>query len=68
MMDVETVDLLLAAYMQVLESMRAKDIPHSLSHFEKMMEFAKQKLKISEVGVNFLKTLLNSYSFTNHLI
>ncbi len=57
LMDVETVDLLLATYMQLLESINTRNIPHSLDSFEEMMGFAKKKFKLKEVGVSLLKIL-----------
>lgn len=55
--DIQTVDILLVTYMQVLETMEALGIKSSINRFEKLMEFVKDRLHIKEVGFNFLRTI-----------
>lgn len=57
MMDVSTIDILLMTYIQVLKSMKKEAISHFITPFEKMMDFIRQKLKIKEVGIDFLNTI-----------
>lgn len=61
--DVETIDILISIYLEVLNSMQSLNSPHenkvkvALETLNNIMESVKDKLKITEVGVNLLKIL-----------
>ena len=64
MMDVETVDILLTTYMQLIRSMRAEGIPRRKSLFDKMVDAFKKNIRLKEIsieadipGIDFLNTL-----------
>ncbi len=57
MYDVETIDILICIYLQILASMNENNIQSLLSKFNEVMNSVKEKLKITELGVSLLKTL-----------
>ena len=64
MMDVETVDILLATYMQLIRSMRAEGIPRRKPLFDKMIDSFKKNIRLKEIeieagipGIDFLNAL-----------
>ena len=57
MYDVETIDILICIYLQILASMNENNIQSLLSKFNEVMDSVKEKLKVTEVGVSLLKTL-----------
>ena len=55
--DVETIDVLMNIYLQLIRSMKEKGVEPFLKPFQEVMERLSKKLQIKEVGLNFLKTL-----------
>ncbi|NES85769.1 MAG: AAA family ATPase [Moorea sp. SIO2B7] len=57
MNDVETIDILISIYLQILNSMNDSNINVPFQRFDDIMKSVKSKLKVTEAGVNLLKTL-----------
>ena len=63
MNDVETIDILISIYLQVLNSLQSlypnneDKIKAIINQFNTIMQSAKSKLKLTEVGLNLLRTL-----------
>ncbi|MCP4344688.1 MAG: AAA family ATPase [Desulfobacterales bacterium] len=57
MMDVETIDILLTIYMQLIYSMKDREITPLLNKFETFMKSLKDKLGITEAGVGVIKSV-----------
>ncbi|MGK7874097.1 MAG: P-loop NTPase fold protein [Xenococcaceae cyanobacterium] len=57
MNDVETIDILISIYMQLLNSMNDRNIDVPFRKFNETMKSVKDKLKLTEVNINLLKTL-----------
>ncbi len=57
MNDVETIDILISIYLQILNSMNDSKINVPFSKFTNIMKSIKSKLKLTEAGVNLLKIL-----------
>ena len=58
MNDVETIDILISIYLQILTSMENNEIKNiPWQKFEEIMKFSKQKLDLTEVNVSLLKRL-----------
>ncbi|MEA5536222.1 P-loop NTPase fold protein [Crocosphaera sp. XPORK-15E] len=57
MNDVETIDILISIYLQLLNSMNERDINVPIQRFNDVMKSVKQKLNLTEVGVTLLKIL-----------
>ena len=57
MNDVETIDILISIYLQILNSMNDSKINVPFSRFNDIMKSVKSKLKLTEAGVNLLNIL-----------
>ncbi len=57
MNDVETIDILISIYLQILNSINESGISVPIASFDDIMNTVKSRLKISEAGVNLLKIL-----------
>ncbi|MGK7958201.1 MAG: P-loop NTPase fold protein [Crocosphaera sp.] len=57
MNDVETIDILLSVYLQILKSMNDSNIHVPIKRFDDIMKSVKSKLKLTEGGLNLLKIL-----------
>ena len=57
MNDVETIDILISIYLQVINSMKDSNINVPFQRFDDIMKSVKDKLKLTEVGLNLWKTL-----------
>ncbi|MDJ0902744.1 MAG: P-loop NTPase fold protein [Xenococcus sp. MO_188.B8] len=57
MNDVETIDILISIYLQILKSMNNSKINAPFQGFNDIMKSVKSKLKITEAGVNLLRIL-----------
>lgn len=57
LMDIETIDLLLITYMQILHVMDQQRIPHDFSKLDQLLQFVKDRFSITDAGVTLLKTI-----------
>ena len=57
MNDVETIDILISIYLQLIYSMNESKINVPLQRFEDIMRSVKNKLKLTETGLNLWRTL-----------
>ncbi len=57
MNDVQTIDILISIYLQLLNSMNDSNIRVPIQRFDDIMKSAKSKLKVTESGISLLKIL-----------
>ena len=57
MNDVETIDILISIYLQLINSMNESKIKVPIQRFEDIMKSVKNKLKLTETGLNLWRTL-----------
>ena len=57
MNDVETIDILISIYLKLINSMNESNISVPIQRFDDIMKSVKSKLKLTEVGLNLLRTL-----------
>ena len=57
MNDVETIDILISIYLQLLEKMNEDNISNIFDHFNDTMKSIKRRFKIEQVGINLLKSI-----------
>ena len=57
MNDVETIDILISIYLQLINSMNESKINVPIQRFDDIMKSVKNKLKLTETGINLWRTL-----------
>lgn len=57
MKDVQTIDILISIYLQLINSMDDRNIKAPIQRFDDIMKSVKSKLKVSESGISLLKII-----------